>query len=95
MVLIGQIEDLRLTVSRMEKEHNRREDMLRQEISDLQRVSYFYSYRHKKNDKTHCQKLELNHFHYMCMIDVMLFKNVQWHIACICEGKFLGDSVEY
>ena len=28
-----------MTLSRMEKEHNRREDMLRQEISDLQRVS--------------------------------------------------------
>ncbi|KAK3092062.1 hypothetical protein FSP39_024833 [Pinctada imbricata] len=35
--LVMQIEDLRLTLSRMEKEHNRREDMLRQEISDLQR----------------------------------------------------------
>ena len=89
------IEDLRLTVSRMEKEHNRREDMLRQEISDLQRVSYFHSIPIKKDDKTHCQKLELNHFHNMYMIHVMLFKDVQWHIACICEGKFLGDSVEY
>ncbi|XP_063445770.1 TATA element modulatory factor-like isoform X3 [Mytilus trossulus] len=34
--LIIQIEDLRLSMQRMEKEHNRREDMLRQEISDLQ-----------------------------------------------------------
>ncbi|XP_069125270.1 TATA element modulatory factor-like isoform X6 [Argopecten irradians] len=34
--LINQIEDLRMSMSRMEKEHNRREDMLRQEISDLQ-----------------------------------------------------------
>ncbi|XP_021343088.1 TATA element modulatory factor-like isoform X10 [Mizuhopecten yessoensis] len=34
--LIAQIEDLRMSMSRMEKEHNRREDMLRQEISDLQ-----------------------------------------------------------
>ncbi|XP_033753536.1 LOW QUALITY PROTEIN: TATA element modulatory factor-like [Pecten maximus] len=34
--LIIQIEDLRMSMSRMEKEHHRREDMLRQEISDLQ-----------------------------------------------------------
>ncbi|XP_060071462.1 TATA element modulatory factor-like isoform X2 [Ylistrum balloti] len=34
--LIAQIEDLRMSMSRMEKEHNRREDLLRQEISDLQ-----------------------------------------------------------
>ena len=33
-----QIEDLQLSVSRMEKEHGRREDILRQEISDLQQV---------------------------------------------------------
>ncbi|KAK6171346.1 hypothetical protein SNE40_019555 [Patella caerulea] len=34
--LIMQIEDLRISMSRLEKEHSRKEDMLRQEISDLQ-----------------------------------------------------------
>jgi hypothetical protein len=33
-----QIEDLQLTISRMEKDHGRREDILRQEVSDLQQV---------------------------------------------------------
>ena len=33
-----QIEDLQLSMTRMEKEHGRREDSLRQEISDLQQV---------------------------------------------------------
>lgn len=33
-----QIDDLRLSLSRAEKEYGRREDMLRQEISDLQLV---------------------------------------------------------
>ena len=62
MVLIGQIEDLRLTVSRMEKEHNRREDMLRQEISDLQRVSYFHSYPHKKKRQNPLPKTRIKSF---------------------------------
>ncbi|XP_055954478.1 TATA element modulatory factor isoform X4 [Patella vulgata] len=34
--LIMQIEDLRISMSRLEKEHSRKEDMLRQEIADLQ-----------------------------------------------------------
>ncbi|KAK3586049.1 hypothetical protein CHS0354_033172 [Potamilus streckersoni] len=34
--LIMQIEDLRMSIARTEKEHSRREDMLRQEITDLQ-----------------------------------------------------------
>jgi len=38
MCLQQQIEDLQLSMSRMEKEHGRREDILRQEISDLQQV---------------------------------------------------------
>jgi len=41
-----QIEDLQLSVSRMEKEHGRREDIFRQEISDMQQVwmtSYNFS----------------------------------------------------
>lgn len=50
--LITQIEDLRLTVSRMEKEHNRREDLLRQEISDLQR--------HLQEDEARNQDLTQN-----------------------------------
>ncbi|XP_056019918.1 TATA element modulatory factor-like isoform X2 [Ostrea edulis] len=50
--LINQIEDLRMTVSRMEKEHNRREDMLRQEISDLQR--------HLQEDEARNQDLTQN-----------------------------------
>lgn len=50
--LINQIEDLRLTVSRMEKEHNRREDLLRQEISDLQR--------HLQEDEARNQDLTQN-----------------------------------
>ena len=33
-----QIEDLQLSLGRMEKEHGRREDILRQEIADLQKV---------------------------------------------------------
>ncbi|KAK7494416.1 hypothetical protein BaRGS_00014308 [Batillaria attramentaria] len=36
--LITQIEDLRLSMARMEKDHNRREEILKQEISDLQMV---------------------------------------------------------
>ncbi len=35
---LSQIEDLRLSITRMEKESGRREDVLRQEISDLQQV---------------------------------------------------------
>ncbi|KAK2152748.1 hypothetical protein LSH36_320g05005 [Paralvinella palmiformis] len=35
--LITQIEDLQLSLGRMEKEHGRREDILRQEIADLQK----------------------------------------------------------
>ena len=38
LLLWQQIEDLQLNLSRMEKEHGRREDILRQEISDLQQV---------------------------------------------------------
>ncbi len=37
-VLALQIEDLRMSISRSEKESGRREDVLRQEISDLQQV---------------------------------------------------------
>lgn len=37
-VVLLQIEDLRMSMSRMEREHGRREDQLRQEISDLQQV---------------------------------------------------------
>ena len=37
-----QIEDLRLSLARMEKDHNRREEMLKQEISDLQMVSILF-----------------------------------------------------
>ena len=37
-LFIFQIEDLRLSLTRQEKESSRREDVLRQEISDLQRV---------------------------------------------------------
>ena len=36
---VVQIEDLQLSMSRMEKEHGRREDVLRQEISDLHQVT--------------------------------------------------------
>lgn len=35
MLLYLQIEDLRVAMSRMEREHTRREDALHQEISDL------------------------------------------------------------
>lgn len=34
-----QIEDLRMSLARMEKEHSRREEMLKQENSDLQMVN--------------------------------------------------------
>jgi chromosome segregation ATPase len=36
LALVTQMEDLQLSLSRMEKEHGRHEDILRQEISDLQ-----------------------------------------------------------
>lgn len=39
--VIWQIEDLQLSLCRMEKEHGRREDILRQEISDLHQVCSF------------------------------------------------------
>ena len=39
LCLLTQIEDLQLSLSRMEKESGRREDLLRQEISDLHQVN--------------------------------------------------------
>ena len=44
-VLIAfQIEDQQYNMNRMEKEHNRMEDILRQELSDLQIVSVLSNY---------------------------------------------------
>ena len=42
-MLVTQIEDLQLSLSRMEKESGRREDLLRQEISDLHQVTPWLS----------------------------------------------------
>ena len=38
-ILLFQIEDLQMSLSRQEKENSRREDLLRQEVSDMQIVS--------------------------------------------------------
>ena len=40
---IFQADDLRMDMARLEKEHSRREDLLRQEIAHLQIVSSCYS----------------------------------------------------
>ncbi len=57
LLSLCQIEDLRLSMSRMEKEQGRREDFLRQEISDLQQVRKLANNLNKINSAERAQVL--------------------------------------
>lgn len=94
--VIWQIEDLQLSLCRMEKEHGRREDILRQEISDLHQVYNTCSFHYQLNIKFCCRSslpiLDLwlgNDLQFFC-VSIFFFVNFRRVWCCLVSAFTRG-----